>query len=359
MSYIKQLYLYFLQNKQQIMLLLFVLLLTCFVQLIGWKIISNSKLFTYCTDNYTLFTANISIFISNLVGHNTIYLPNTFQLLDNGNVKNLIMPVASYKFYFVGFILLFLVPLRHYRYSVMLIIVSLVFIAFRGAIITIIQLLYPSDYIILLWIDPLIYIPMFIIVLFVTNKNPLIKPFFLKTINLFKPLLIVSLPTLILLLLLLTPLSRVILNFVGGGFINKLTTSTLEISKIIMGWFGYHTEVSTKFIFLGKFWLSLEQPCLGIGVTTIVIILISSINSDWKNKVIFLILFNLLFVIMNAIRLAFLLITIKNTYLSGLKRVELHDEITYFMYLFSFISFILYVFWFQDVKLAAHLKQKK
>ena len=355
----RQIYLYLSQNKQQVFLLLFVLLLISFVHLFGWDIIATTGFYKNFCNNFNLFTANLIIFLSNLLGNHPHYLPGTVQMWLDDTIVNLIMPVGSYKFYFVGFILLFIVPLKYYKYSLLIIVLSILFIAFRAAIITIFHLIFPHDLILLLWIDQLIYIPMFVILLFVANKNPIFKPFFKKLNYLFKPLIIVSLPTLVLMLLLLTPLSRIILTYVGREFIAELTTTTLKISKILMEWFGYETVVSTKYIFLGKFWLSLEQPCLGIGVATIVVILVATVKSDWKNKVVFLIIFNLLFVLMNSIRLAVLLITIKNSYLTGLKKVELHDDITYFMYFFAFISFLIYYFWFQDLKFKSFIVNNK
>jgi exosortase/archaeosortase family protein len=268
--------------------------------------------------------------------------------------------VSSYRFYLAAFFLLFIVPVRDYKYSLLILASSLILIALRAASITIIQLVYPHDMILLLWIDPIIYIPMFAIILFVANRTPLLRALYNKINDKFSPLLIISLPQLVLLLLLLTPLPRVILNYLDKTIINGLVKMTLEISKALLNYFGYQTIVTSNFIFLGKFWLRLEQPCLGIGVVTIIWILINSVRGKWYNKFVFLTIFSILFVIMNSIRLSVLLVFIQNTYSSGLNKIELHDSITYFMYLFAFISFLAYYFWFQDVKLESiFLKSKK
>ena len=353
-----QVYLYLKKNKQQFLHLLFVLLLIGFVHLVVWQIITDTVLYNYCTGIFSLFTAKLTIFLSDQLGQHTIYLQNTGQLCDNVNIVTLVMPNASYEFYFVGFLLLFFVPRKYYIFSLLIILISLFYLAFRAAAISIIQLLYLQDMILLLWIDPLIYIPMFVIILFVLNKNPKLKPLYDKIIALFRPFLSVSLPNLILILLLVTPLPRVILNYVDRSLIDELTNATLIISKTLMSWFGYDTIVSSKFIFLGKFWLRLEQPCLGIGVATIVTILVTAVKSRWVNKVLFLIVFYLLFILMNSIRLSVLLLAIKHTYSSGINKIELHNNITYFMYFFAFISFFIYYFWFQDIEISKSNKKK-
>ena len=337
------------QNKRQFLLLSLVLLFICIV-LLSWQYLIQTFAYKSLDLAYANFTGQLSVWIASLLGQFPTYDSLSCNLSLNNKVKLLVMPTESYKYYVIGFLLLLVVPIREYKFSFLLIVSSFLFIALRAAFITIIQLIYPQDMILLLWIDTMIYIPMLVIILFVSDRNQIIKPLFNKICALFRPSLIVSLATLILILLLVTPLPRIILNYLAMGVIDEITTITLKISKIILSWFGYETVIATKFIFLGKFWLQLQQPCLGIGVVTLVWILVCSIKSKWLNKSIFLICFSLLFVLMNSIRLAVLLIIIKHTYMKGLNKMELHDSITYAMYLFAFISFIVYYFWFQDIK---------
>jgi exosortase/archaeosortase family protein len=318
--------------------------------LLSWQYVTQTFAYKSINLTYTNFIGQLAVWIANLLGQFPTFDSKTYHLSLNDRVKLLIIPTESYRFYVIGFILLLLVPIKEYKYSFLLLVSSLLFIALRAAFISIIQLIYPQDIILLLWIDPFIYIPMVVIILFVSTRNQLIKPLYDRICALFKPLLIVSVPTLILVLLLVTPIPRVLFNYLDKGIIDGLTTITLQVSKIMLKWFDYKAVVSANFLFLGKFWLQLEQPCLGIGVVTIVWILVCFIKSQWLNKSIFLILFSLLFVIMNSIRMSVLLLVIKNTYLTGLNKVVLHDNITYFMYIFAFVSFLIYYFWFQDLK---------
>jgi len=344
------------QDKYQLYKLLFILLAVC-IQLFSWQYITQTLGYMSIENSYTKFTGQFTVLLANLLGQQPVFDPLTYNLSINNTIKSLTMPLASYRFYVAGFMLLFMVPIKEYRYSLLLIISSFLLIALRAAIISIIQLIYPQDLILLLWIDPLIYIPMLAIIIFISNKNKIIKPLYRKIRLQFSPILNVPLTTLILLLLIVTPIPRVVLNYLDRGIIDGLTTITLLASKFILGIFGYNAVVTTKFIFLGKFWLRLDQPCLGIGVFTIITILICTIKGKVINKSIFLIVFSLLFVLMNSIRMSVLLVVIKNTYINGLNKVELHDNITYIMYLFAFLSFITYYFWFQDVNFWGKIKK--
>lgn len=340
---------YIIQKKQQLLALLFALLFACF-DLICWQFIIQTSFYQYIVNSYAKFAGLLTVLIANLMGkHITFEIP-TFLLSFNGKFHSLTMPIAAYIFYFIGFTLLLIIPFKKYKYSLLLIVASLLFMALRAATISIIQLIYPQDMILLLWIDPLIYLPMYVIVLFVSKNNKIIKPLYDKTCALFSQLLIVSLPTLILLLLLVTPLPRIVLNYLDRNIIAGITTLTLEISKMLLKWCGHETVVTANFLFLGKFWLRLEQPCLGLGVITIVCLMVCFTKGYWLNKTIFLFAFSLLFIVMNSIRLSVLLLIIKHTYSKGLNKVELHDNITYFTYLFAFISLIIYYFWLQDIK---------
>lgn len=345
------------QDKYQLYKLLFIFLFV-FIQLVGWQYLTQTLCYLSIENLYTKLTGQLTVSLANLFGQYPAFDPLTYNLSINNTVKALIMPTAAYRFYVAGCMLLFVVPIKEYKYLLLLISSSLLLITLRASTISIILLIYPQNTILLLWIDPLIYIPMLAIIIFIVNKNKIIKPFYRKIRLRFSQLLNVQLTTLILLLLIVTPIPRVVLNYVDKGLIDGLASITLRISKFILSVFGYDAVVTTKFIFLGKFWLRLDQPCLGIGVFTIITILICAIKGKMVNKSIFLIVFSLLFVLMNSIRMSVLLVVIKNTYMNGLNKVELHDNITYIMYLFAFLSFITYYFWFQDIDFGDKIKKR-
>jgi exosortase/archaeosortase family protein len=119
----------------------------------------------------------------------------------------------------------------------------------------------------------------------------------------------------------------------------------LLISKFFIGLTGKSAEVSGRFIHLENNWIDLEYPCIGLGVFTLVAVLIFATKGNFKFKMIYLSGFAFVYLIFNALRLAVLLIYINNTYHEiGLNKLELHDNATYFMYVVAFAGFMGY--WF-------------
>jgi len=351
-----QKYLY--QNQRHIIVLVLVLSVCLFIYFVGWQWIigtSGYKLFIY---NYNLFTEKISIRWIKWMGKDVPLKSETSQFIAADRGFKLTMPTNSYKLYFIGFIMLTVVSVRQYRYLLLIIPAALLFVSLRAAVVTSIQFAFKNDIhqILLSFVDPLIYLPMLAMGLFILNNNPLIKPFYVKLRLKFNELLNVSLEMLMLLLILVTPLTRIIINYVDRGILDQLTTLTLRISQIILGWLNYTTVISANFMYLDKYGLRFEQPCMGLGVVTIVLILVSVVKGKWLNKFIFLTGFFIAFIIMNSLRLAGLLLLIKHFYSNGMDTVFLHDTITYAMYLFAFLSFLLYYFWFQDIDLLKYRK---
>jgi exosortase/archaeosortase family protein len=160
----------------------------------------------------------------------------------------------------------------------------------------------------------------------------------------------VKIETVVLLLILLPPWPRIILNYIGNETIRWITDSMLNVSRIIIEWTGKHAYIYDKTILLGQKSISLEQPCLGLGVATIVIILIAVTRSKLPNKLLFIPVFLIFFALMNSFRLAITLLYIQTIpVLSATIKVNIHDTITYFMYVVAFGAFIVYLFWFQNL----------
>jgi exosortase/archaeosortase family protein len=342
---------YLYQNQRQIIVLALVLIVCLFVYFAGWQLIVGTSGYKIFVSNYDLFTEKLSIRWIKWFGKDIPLESGTSQFITVGSGLNLTMPTNSYKLYFIGFIMLTLVSVRQYKYLLLIIPSALLFVSLRAAAVTSIQFAFKNEIhqILLSFVDPLIYMPMLAMGLFILNNNPLIKPFYVKLRLKFNELLNVSLEMLMLLLILVTPLTRIIINYVDRGIIDQLTTLTLRISQMILGWLNYTTVILANFMYLDKYGLRFEQPCMGLGVVTIVLILVSVVKGKWLNKFIFLTGFFIAFIIMNSLRLAGLLLVIKHFYSNGLDTVFLHDTITYAMYLFAFLSFLLYYFWFQDI----------
>jgi hypothetical protein len=196
------------QNKQQSYRLLFVLLLCTFTYLFGWHWLTETATYKIIIVYYSQFVAFLTIQFAGYFGQEPLYNQQTNQMILPYNQTLLIMPVGSYQFYFVSMLLLLLVPIKHYKSTISLVFFTVFFIAIRATVITSIHLLNHGGVhnILLLLVDPMIYIPMFLILLFVFNKNSLLKQFYDRILRLFKPILSISLPTVVFLLIVFKPI---------------------------------------------------------------------------------------------------------------------------------------------------------
>ena len=161
-----------------------------------------------------------------------------------------------------------------------------------------------------------------------------------------------TLATLIFLLIIIPPLPRVILTYLHSSIMPGIVSFILTITKILLSWIGESANVNGEFIQLGQNWINLEYPCIGLGVFTFIAIIIFSTKSNYINKVVYLLIYAFIYLIMNSLRLAILILYINKTYSEiGLNKHILHNNVTYFMYLVAFIGFLGFIFWFQDIDL--------
>jgi|GEM_PF-3158217 len=332
-------------NKSQVIKLIAVVCVAVFV-LLGWNKIIKTE--SYHTFNvvYNDFTVKIVQNIGSVFDKDIEYNPTTKILNSESKSSKLIMPVESYRYFITGFIFLLLVPIKYWKESLNAILFVLLFVALRAALISFILLIYKGTvhHVLLVWLDPTIFIAMFVIGLYIINQNNILNKLYTNLNLRFSEILTTSLSTLLLLLLLLPPLPRVLFTYIHSDIMPGIVSFILYFSKIFLGWMGKTAEVSGRFITLENNWIDLEYPCLGLGVFTLVAILIFVIKGKILNKVIYLFFFALVYLMLNALRLSVLLLYINNTYHQiGLNKIELHNNATYFMYLVAFGGFLGYV----------------
>ncbi|MDD3079958.1 MAG: hypothetical protein PHH37_12775 [Paludibacter sp.] len=320
--------------------------------LVIWPYVEHLNIYRFISHALAGLGGLLAEGIGCLTGKSLVY-QGKYEVLNFGNEQmKILMPVNSYSYYTILLLFYLLVPSKKWQGVFFQIIFTAIFISFRAAVIAFIKLPLAGTVhsILLSWLEPLIYFPMLVNVMFVVKNNKLLLTAYLYLTELFRNKINVSLAGIVLLLIVIPPLPRVIFYYIDIRILDEITSFILNGAMWLLGVFNYHAVVSDKFILLGRYWLSLEQPCLGLGVATIVILLILITKSKLKNKLIFVPFFLLFFSFMNSVRLAFTLVYIKNTYeISGLDKPMIHNTITYFMYLVAFGLFLLYYFWFQDI----------
>lgn len=348
----KDLTLFFIQNKKQLYVPCFVLVLSMFFYFFLWDYFAASAFFEFFVNLFRQLTGKLTIFISELLGQKALFDIKTGTIISTEKQVNIVLPTGAYQFYTILLFFYLLVPIKKIKTVFSIILFTVFFISFRASVITTINLFYNHQVhnILLLWIDPLIYIPMLMSVAFIIKENNLLHQLYTRLNGLFKPIVSVSLFSIILLMIFIPPLPRVLLTYLGGNLLDSIVTFTLKGSQAILLWFDYNTEISTKFITFNDSIIQLEYPCLGLGVVTIITIFVMVLKANRVNKIAFLFLFIFLFSFTNSLRLAVTLLYMdKASGGADFDRAQTHDYITYFMYMVAFLSFIVYYFWFQDI----------
>jgi len=333
-------------NKLQVIKLFTVFFVAVLMLFVGWnKVIKTESYHTFNTV-YNNFTIKIVQNIGSIFDKKIEYQTDTKILTSVGKTTKLIMPFDSYKYFFAGFILLGLVPIKQWKSSLNVVLFVLLFVALRASAITYILLVYKNmpPNVLLVWIDPTIFIAMLVLGLYIVQHNNMLNKIY-KTLNLrFLEILSTSLSTLLILLILLPPLPRVLFTYIHSDIMPGIVSFILFFSKLFLGWMGKTAKVSGRIISFENNWIDLEYPCIGLGVFTLVAIFIFAIRGQMLNKVIYLFSFALIYLILNALRLSVLLLYINNTYHQiGLNKLELHNNATYFMYLVAFGGFFGYI----------------
>lgn len=334
-------------EKQQIIKLILVVSMAFFVLIVGWNKITKTTSYHSFYVAYNDFTAKIVTNIGGVFYNEIKYKTETKLLIANTKSTKLIVPINAYKYFFAGFILLALVPLKHWKSSVSIIIFVFLFVALRTALISYIMLIYRGTLhiILLLWLEPIIIISMLVLTLYIIQHNDLLKRIFSELENRFTVVLTTSLTKLLFFLIIIPPLPRVIFTYIHSDLMPGIVSFILFFSKLFIFLMGKTAIVSGRIISLESNWVDLEYPCIGLGVYSIVAILILAIKGKIKNKIIYLTVFAFIYLVLNALRLSVLLVYINKTFHEiGLNKLELHNNATYFMYLVAFGGFLGYNF---------------
>lgn len=331
------------KERPQIIKLFVLFSFTIFVLLWGWNQLVNSNLYHSFNTIFDSFVAKIVIAIGNVFNNNIVFNANNNALIATDKVWKLIMPVEGYMFFFIGFIFLALVPLKQWLSSLSAIVFVFLFIAIRAAIISYIMLIYKSNVLLALF-DPLLFVPMLVLVLYLVRNVRLLSHIYQYFEDRFSQILNVSLSMLLFLLIIVPPLPRVLFTYIHSDIMPGLVAFILYFSKLFLSLVGRTAEVSGKFIYLDINWINLEYPCLGLGVFTLISVLIFAVKAKFSYKLLYVMLFALVYSLLNSLRLSVLLLYINLTYTTkGLNELLLHDIATYFMYIVAFAGF--WVFW--------------
>ena len=357
MIFLTEAILFYKQNKQQFLFLLFVLFIILITLTIGWSVFSKTDAYRIFDQSIKDVTGNLSILFAQFLGYRTEYIQGNSQLIFINKIIHPVIPIEAFKFYFIAFCCLFLVH-GEYIFKSLIILSTILFVIIRAVLISTISLLFFNQihFIWLLFLEPLIFVPIFFVVVYVLKNNPLINILLKKINSRFNENLQFRFTTVILMVIIITPMPRIILTYLNGGILDFITNQTLIISRQILHLFDFkNVIISGKTIYLDHYWIQLENPCLGIGIFTIISILIFSLKGNWLNKTVYFIMLFPFLTFINGIRIAILLIYFQKNFGShGINLRQLHDTSSNIIYFTAFALFVLYLFWFRDIKLSSN-----
>ena len=340
----------------------FFALLTSFFSLFYLEIVDFNLTPQYFVLKFSDLVADAVIAFSEIT-NTTIAVKQSSYLLCLQSVEkcqNIILPLGAIYPYIVALFAVWFFIKKRFLYKFFVSLFTLFFVFGRAVIITWISLHFRGEahYMFLLLLDSMVYIPMVLIVYTIANKSQLFQTYYFKFEKRFRDRFAVSSYVLILFILTLPAFPRLVLRYLDPEITLSFTHLHLAISGLFIELFSdYQTVIDGQHIFIERNWISLEGPCLGTGVMSIVLILIGTFKSPLLNRLSFSLLFVVSFVIMNAARLAFLLVYIHQSWgVKILDKVALHDQVTYVMYLFAIMAFIYYVMSFSDLKLTIQNK---
>ncbi|MFZ4456051.1 MAG: hypothetical protein ACOYOT_07510 [Bacteroidales bacterium] len=138
--------------------------------------------------------------------------------------------------------------------------------------------------------------------------------------------------------------------FKTGGF-DYLITVEVHLTSALLRMMGYSTHIYENAVFIGPYWVRVIEPCLGIGLMVVFALLIGLIKSHWLNKIVFIVVGEIVIVVLNSLRIALLLLNVRAMNGSQRMTLEVHAYSGHLFYVLVFLLFMVYLFWFHNLNL--------
>jgi len=326
---------------------LIILFFSIFLIFYGW----------YGFQNYEFIASVSNIFnnsvgsIINLLGTDLRFQNSTLILNGLAIDKKLIVSGLTFPILFSLIPLLYLYVKKYFANFLIICLTTIYFIS-RAAFITI---LFYSDvnknlHVLLSLLDTMEFIPFYLIVFYIIKNNSYIESYYLKLKKRADAVLQFDI-NIVIILLILSSLPRIIITFVYPEVLDAITVLILKISQTTFNLFGISTIIDFKTIYIANNGVYLGHGCLGIGLLTMILILISATKSRIENKLTFVALLLPLQLFFISIRIDLFLIYFYNNWNVYFHPMIMHDYSNLFIYALGFGMFLLYYFWYQDVKI--------
>jgi exosortase/archaeosortase family protein len=346
---------YFVYKSIMVFVVLFSLLLG------GWSYIAQTHFYHVFIENYSFVSGELSVCLSRFFSHPIVYNSDQNTLCWVNNTILQVIPGNLFLLIFSLIIILFVYS-GNWLNNIGFLLLFTLFFLFRSALINITFLYFKgTNYAILVDVlDSLRYLPALFVLSYLIRKNSYFNSTNKYVNGLLSENLIISLEKILYILVLISPLPRIIIALVSDFILGVWANWTLLISLRILSLFDYHTTVIDNVIHWGHNWILLGEGCLGIGMLSVIFILIFSTRSNTRNKISFFFLTIPLYTFLNSLRIILLLFYFNKGWSDRLTAQEMHDNANVLFYLIGFILFLIYYLWFLDLKLDfRHSKDKR
>jgi exosortase/archaeosortase family protein len=327
----------------------------------GWNWLSHTTIYKLAVSLYAQLVGNSCVLLLQIVGYNASF-SSSFELYVTGNQPLQLLPRLGWEYLIIVFFTyLFFFKKSSKNFVLVLTSILILFILTVAKLSAFVSLSNFLDKSLFHTITTMLqYLIVFGFVVIQLKDNQFFRNMNEKLTNILSDRFHFSLMIFLLILVLSQPFMRLLDFYIipkSHIFFQELTNTILVLSKNILEILGYQVQVSGKYLFLDKYWVLLGPPCLGIGVMSVFTLLILIIRSNWLNKLIYIVFGLVIMILLNAFRIAMLLIYLYNNKGAYTLNMEVHDLSNYFFYGIVFLLFIGFLFWFQNVDLPLFKKK--
>lgn len=338
-------------HKNELIKLTILIGIVCLIS-ISWLMFQNGLIFNTILNYLESFTGQIV----NLVSSDLTFKNSTLFLNEIPLNKKLVFPHLTIPLIFSLIPLLYIyVPKLVLNFIVLS--STIIYFIVRSAFVTILFYSEASkEFNVLLSIlDTIRYLPFYLIALYIILNNEFLKSYYLNLKRKFDEVLQFDI-NVVIILLIFNSIPRIFITFAYPEILDSITVVILNLSHFTINLFGVDTYVNYKTIYLAENWIYLGHGCLGLGLLTMVIVLISATKSRLINKLTFIFLLLPVQLVFNSLRIDLLVIYYYNNWDLTIKPTDMHDYSNVFIYSLGFGMFLMYYFWYQDVKFIVKMK---
>jgi exosortase/archaeosortase family protein len=330
-----------------------VLIVILFFLLGGNSLVKHIDIYQSFFDSYTHFQGRTITYFLNLMHENATYLPSQKSVLLNGTNTIPLYSNFALRYYIYVIVVLLVLP-KKYLKSFLLMTISFFLLFLLSSLMCVFEIKYYDTFGsflggVIVGLRPVLLI---CLIVFKIDNNDLFKRIYIRANSFVRERINFSIFQILLLFFLITPVFGLINYIIMNDFkvlLNDFSKVLLSLSHLFLTVLNYSTNIVGRSIYLGKYSVYLGDPCLGIIVTLTFIFIIYSIKSSWLNRLIFMVLGSIVMIIMNSVRIAYLLIHL-HKYGHYTLTMEVHELSDYFFYIIVFLMVILYLFWFQHIQ---------